>query len=53
MPGFVMIDTEGLSRDRDLAAGVKMALQYVLAMPPKEQTTKATSLRPKVVSHQP
>lgn len=53
MPGFVMIDPEGLSRDRDLAVGVKMALHYVSAMPPKDQPTKATSRRPRVVSHRP
>jgi len=53
MPGFVMIDPEGLSHDRDLAAGVKMALQYVSAMPPKDQPTKASSRRPRVVSHRP
>lgn len=51
MPGFVMIDPEGLSRDRDLAAGIKLALHYVSAMPAKDQAVKATSRRPKVVSH--
>lgn len=51
MPGFVMIDPEGLARDRDLAAGIKMALHYVYAMPAKEQPIRATSRRPRVVSH--
>jgi len=53
MPGFVMIDPEGLNHDSELVAGVKMALSYVSAMPPKEQATKATSRRPRVVSHRP
>jgi len=53
MPGFVMIDPEGLSHDRYLASGVKMALHYVSAMPPKDQPTKATMRRPKLVSHRP
>lgn len=53
MPGFVMIDPEGLNRDSELVAGVKMALSYVSAMPPKEQGTNATSRRPRVVSHRP
>ena len=53
MLGFVMIDPEGLSRDRDLAAEIKLALSYVSAMPPKDQSTKATSRRPRVVSYRP
>lgn len=53
MPGFVMIDPEGLRKDKDLAAAVKLALNYVTAMPTKEQQPKATSLRPKLVTHRP
>lgn len=47
MPGFVMIAPEGL--ERGLAAGVKMALEYVSALPPK--APKATARKPKLVSH--
>ncbi|MFZ5523543.1 MAG: TfoX/Sxy family protein [Pseudomonadota bacterium] len=53
MPGFVMIDPAGLSRERDLAAAIRMALRYVSAMPLKDQATKATSRRPRVVTHRP
>ncbi|MBI3479303.1 MAG: TfoX/Sxy family protein [Nitrosomonadales bacterium] len=53
MPGFIMIDHEGLRKDRDLAAGVEMALRHVTALPPKEPSVKATSRRPKLVTHRP
>lgn len=35
MSGFVTIAPEGLGSDRDLAAGIGLALRYVSALPPK------------------
>lgn len=53
MPGFIMIDHEGLRKDRDLATGVGMALRYVSTLPTKEQAVKVTTRRPKLVTHRP
>lgn len=51
MPGFIMIDPEGVRRDDDLATAVAMALRYVEALPPKEARPKATSRRPSLMTH--
>lgn len=53
MPGFVMIAHEGLRRNSDVSAALKLALHYVSNLPPKEQLPKATSRRPKLVGHTP
>jgi TfoX N-terminal domain len=51
MPGFVIIAPEGLLDDEGLKAGLKMAMQYVSALPIKKP--KATATKPKLVSHHP
>jgi TfoX/Sxy family transcriptional regulator of competence genes len=51
MPGFVIITPEGLRRNSDLSAAVKLALRYVFTLPPKDQLPKATSRRPKFAGH--
>lgn len=51
MPGFVIIAPEGLHDDKGLKSGLKMAMQYVSALPIKNP--KATAIKPKVVSHRP
>jgi hypothetical protein len=53
MPGFVMIAHEGLRRNSDFSAAIKLALYYVSNLPPKEPLLKATSRRPKLVGHTP
>lgn len=51
MPGFVTIAPEGLRGDRDLAVGLGLALRYVSALPPKARLPKATSRRPRLLTH--
>lgn len=51
MPGFIMIDLEGVRRDEDLATAVTMALRYVETLPPKEQLPKVTSRKPSLMNH--
>lgn len=51
MPGFVIIAPEGLHDDKGLRAGLKMAMQYVSALPAKKP--KATATKPELVSHRP
>lgn len=49
MPGFVLIAPEGL--ERSLSTGMRLALDFVSALPPKEQKPKANARKPKLVSH--
>jgi len=49
MPGFVMIAPEGL--ERGLTPGIKLALDFVSSLPPKQQMPKAKTRKPKRVSH--
>ena len=49
MPGFVMIAPEGL--EYSLTAGIRLALDFVLSLPPKEQIPKTKARKPKLVSH--
>ena len=53
MPGFVMIAHEGLRQPGELSAALAPALNYVAALPAKEQLPKATSRRPKFSGHTP
>jgi TfoX/Sxy family transcriptional regulator of competence genes len=48
MPGFIMIAPEGL--ERGLAKGIRLALEFVSALPPKEKAPKASARKPKLVS---
>lgn len=49
MPGFVMIAPEGLKRS--LTEGIRLALDFVSSLPPKEQTPKIKARKQKLVSH--
>lgn len=49
MPGFVMIAPEGL--EHSLTAGIRLALDFVLSLPPKEHMHKTNARKPKLVSH--
>lgn len=49
MPGFVMIAPEGL--ERSLTEGIRLALDFVLSLPPKEQISKTKAHKSKRVSH--
>lgn len=51
MPGFVIIEPQGLSNDTALRAGLDMALCYVSTLPAKKP--KATATKPKVTSLRP
>jgi len=51
MPGFIMIDPEGIRGDDDLAAAVGMALRYVETLPSKASLSKATSRKPTLMTH--
>jgi hypothetical protein len=51
MPGFVIIAPQGLANDTALQSGLDMALHYVSTLPIKKP--KATSTKPKVVTHRP
>lgn len=51
MPGFIMIAPPGL--DKGLSSGLKMALDYVSALPAKAEKPKANARRPKLISHKP
>ena len=53
IPGFVMLDFAGVQHQRDVTKGLEMALSYVSSLPSKEDKPKASSRRPKVVSHKP
>ncbi|MEQ1814081.1 MAG: TfoX/Sxy family protein [Candidatus Nitrotoga sp.] len=48
MPGFIMVAPEGIQHNGDLAAGLKLALDYVSALPIKIAKPKATATRPKL-----
>lgn len=48
MPGFILIAAEGVQQDKTLKAGVKLALDYVSALPAK--APKATARKPKIVT---
>mgnify|MGYP000099830230 CR=1 FL=1 len=37
MPGYVIVDNDGVARDRDLEAWLDMATAFVSTLPPKEK----------------
>lgn len=51
MPGFILIASEGVSQDKTLKAGLKLALDYVSTLPAK--APKATARKPRIVSLKP
>jgi TfoX/Sxy family transcriptional regulator of competence genes len=45
MPGYVIVDNEGIASDRDLQSWLDMATAFVATLPPKDK--KAATKRPR------